>query len=440
MNILRILFTLIFILSANYSSHQINTDRISYEYAVYLMPGKDNVNLNKLKKLHKKYLSDFEMVSEFDTSSRQPQINISLIDTETSNYLPPSLESLYSFGRGITKEEAVSLQKNRKAVIFDVSYPRSYMHSGLYDVSLFIEEVAKSYGGLIWDEESREVFSLKKWKEQRVESFSESKIPSVMDQITIHAYKNGEFIRGITLGMKKFGKPDIVVNDFSWSVNKSVGSLINLIAQKMVEENSEEVNMKPYLDIEKIRHPLVKTSFLSVCYDNAKKSTNASLKASKAEAGDPHNILLEVDFSQIEGTNLQQKQESLLTALFGSEDSISYIEHNDEILQKSMEAKAKLPQLKRGFNKGFDPGEYLMVKAPFETPDGSNEWMWVEVIVWKDTQIEGMLRNEPYNVPTLKAGMRVKVNEIDVFDYIHYLPDGSSIGNETGKLIRKYTK
>ena len=52
--------------------------------------------------------------------------------------------------------------------------------------------------------------------------------------------------------------------------------------------------------------------------------------------------------------------------------------------------------------------------------------------------LRGLLRNQPFNIPDLKAGMEVFVRQEEVFDYLHVLPDGTREGNETGKLIEKY--
>jgi uncharacterized protein YegJ (DUF2314 family) len=61
--------------------------------------------------------------------------------------------------------------------------------------------------------------------------------------------------------------------------------------------------------------------------------------------------------------------------------------------------------------------------------------MWIEVIGWGET-IKGILQNEPFNVPNLRAGAEVHVTQDKIFDYIRYYPDGTSEGNETGKLIQ----
>ncbi len=59
----------------------------------------------------------------------------------------------------------------------------------------------------------------------------------------------------------------------------------------------------------------------------------------------------------------------------------------------------------------------LLVKAPFATRAGGNEWMWVEVVRWEGNRISGILENDSYQVEGLKAGARVEVDEASLFDY-----------------------
>ena len=119
---------------------------------------------------------------------------------------------------------------------------------------------------------------------------------------------------------------------------------------------------------------------------------------------------------------------------------LTYVKHDEEILAARDAARAKLPQLRDNFNDGFAPGEFMFVKAPFTTTDGGNEWMWVEVIEWKGDRIRGLLQNDPFHVPELRAGAEVVVAMGDVFDYILQRADGTSEGNETGRLMQKYER
>ena len=98
---------------------------------------------------------------------------------------------------------------------------------------------------------------------------------------------------------------------------------------------------------------------------------------------------------------------------------------------------SKMNELKKAFNAGLAPGEYIEVKAPFATPDGNNEWMWVEITVWNGDTIKGLLKNEPYEIPTLHGGQIVEVKQQDIFDYIRRYADGKEEGNQTSAIILK---
>jgi uncharacterized protein YegJ (DUF2314 family) len=63
--------------------------------------------------------------------------------------------------------------------------------------------------------------------------------------------------------------------------------------------------------------------------------------------------------------------------------------------------------------------------------------MWVEVTRWSDGKIEGLLANDPFEIPSLRAGQNVTVNEADIFDYIHRHADGKQEGNTTGAIIEQ---
>src|SRR6185437_16903293 len=97
----------------------------------------------------------------------------------------------------------------------------------------------------------------------------------------------------------------------------------------------------------------------------------------------------------------------------------------------------KLPQLRKAFDDGLAPGEFIELKAPFRTPTGGNEWMWVEVTRWRGKTITGTLDNNPAEIPDLKAGQVVQIWQDDVFDYIRRFSDGRIEGNTTGPILKK---
>jgi uncharacterized protein YegJ (DUF2314 family) len=302
-----------------------------------------------------------------------------------------------------------------------------------------VSRVARETEGLAWDEETREIFTPSAWDQQRLDTWVDES-PDISEHTVIHAYNTGDYVRAITLGMIKFGLPDIVVEDISWSRSDQMSYLINLFGQALAEGATIEQDDLFDLDINEIQNSAVREMMLASLKPNSTATALLSLQEGTWEEGDPFNRLIEITFDRYSGPDLHARQEEMLSSLFGWEDSMVDAEHDEELLTASERARAKLPALREAFNKGLKPGEYILLKAPFETPEGGHEWMWVEVISWKGHSIEGLLASEPRYVPDLQAGQIVQVDENDIFDYFRIFPDGTEEGNETGKILEQRSK
>ena len=126
--------------------------------------------------------------------------------------------------------------------------------------------------------------------------------------------------------------------------------------------------------------------------------------------------------------------------MFGSVAAVARVDAGSErVAAASARARRDLLAKKDHFSKPLQPNELLIVKAPF-THEAGEEFMWVEVIEWKGSSIRGILMNEPHFIKNLRAGAEVSLKEVDLYDYLWTKPDGTSIGNETGKVIAELEK
>jgi len=91
--------------------------------------------------------------------------------------------------------------------------------------------------------------------------------------------------------------------------------------------------------------------------------------------------------------------------------------------------------VRQAWDAGLSSGDRLYVKAPFHGEDGALEYLWVQVVSWQSTAIDGVLRSEPAWVSGLAAGDVVVVDQGVVFDYLWRHADGSSEGNETEAFL-----
>ena len=418
-------------------SEAFNQQWVSYQLAIYLPEFKKQTTESQIPKEAAAKLPSFKLVDALAKELDSPQILIELLNDVQTAYKPPSLQMIEYFGRGLSKAQALDIQEIEHAIVLTVAYPNKDHWHDLDKVQRFTYELAKEMNGFVWDEETREIFTVDGYKQRR---FFESKqsIPSMKQHTVIHAYSNGEGVRAITLGMAKFGLPDIVVNDFSWSSNSQVGNLITAISQALAEGRRPNESDEFFLDLTQIKLPGYQAELKDMVLENAKLKGSFPLVPAKPDEGDPDNYLIEPQFTQDNVVSKQQAQETFLKELFGWKDEITYIKHNEEILAASAQAKKRLPELQKKFKAGYEPGAYLLLKAPFATEENGREWMWVEVTQWDSSDIKGILNNEPFHIPSLNAGATVWIKQDEVFDYIYYDADGNSEGNETGKLIQRF--
>jgi uncharacterized protein YegJ (DUF2314 family) len=191
------------------------------------------------------------------------------------------------------------------------------------------------------------------------------------------------------------------------------------------------------LDLRAIGHAVVRDSQLPTLKPNGTAVAKLSLVKGRSESGDPRNRLVEISFDRYPGPDHYARQDAMLSALFGAEDSVTRVNHTRELQAASDAARAKLPALRDAFNRGMRPGEYVLLKLPFATPKGGTEWMWVEVMSWNGDAISGLLKNEPVDIPTLHGGQIVKVSQSKVFDYLRRDANGRDEGNTTGTILQR---
>jgi uncharacterized protein YegJ (DUF2314 family) len=428
-----ITFCLLFSASVSVMAEDNQQNTVFHRAIIYLY------NHNKLKPTDTldSYFEKTALISELPENANTLKASYRVVN-DFNEYIPvPDLNYLSYFARGIEEKDTINIQNTKTAIILDFAYPLLKSRESLKAADTVVLNIAKNHNGLIWDSETRELFSVPAWKVHRIDSW-DTIIPIIESHITIHAYQNGDYVRAISLGMAKFGLPDIVINDFSKGNSRSMGNVINVVAQLMAEGHWLDENGQFNISIDALLLTRFKTELLESLYDNANKTITVSVDEATREEGDPENAIMELLFSRNDKDDIQASQTVAINNLFGWEDELSYVQHNDLIDAASTRAKKQLPEVRKEFNNGLKPEEYLLVKAPFPIPNGGDEWMWVEVIQWQGNKIKGILANEPAHIPDLIGGSNVVIDQDIVFDYLIQYSDGSSKGNETGELIMKF--
>ncbi len=351
-----------------------------------------------------------------------------------SEFKQPSPERYRYAAVGLTKEEGAPIAQSTRVFVLTFSALREDALAANQQACQLLGTLADSTHGLPWDEETREIFSSGRWRRDRIDSW-ENGLPDVRKHVTIHSYRNPDLFRNISLGMGKFCRPDLVVIDVPSGSPNSAANLMNACAQALVE--GRVVGRRLQLVLKDIKHSAARAVALTNPGKGARGRLGVEFKDTPWEEGDPRNELWLLEFPGSRAASYTERLQSACAIVFGSTDEIKMRPKGDrEMAAASARARDAFFQLEPTFRKGLAPNERLLVKAPFAY-DGGNEYMWVEVLLWKKDSIEGVLANDPYYVQGIKAGSRVTVRLTDVYDYIHYRPDGTEAGNETGKVLRQ---
>ncbi|HAV61461.1 MAG TPA: hypothetical protein DCY13_03750 [Verrucomicrobiales bacterium] len=352
---------------------------------------------------------------------------------------------LKEFGRGVTPEMAAAIQGTTKAVRIVLVSTSGQALPLSRQFARVIHDVANRTEAVVWDSETRECFSVDAWRDLRLKEWTENDLPVVSRQTTVHAYQpfqKSPLLRAITLGMRKFSLPDLVVEGIPQSHLRSVGSLLNLVSQTLVEQPVIASLDDAEFRLDQIKVGAVREKLRSGMEPNATGEIRLRLVDVDPMEGDPANGIVRLEFVHGSGRSDTERQNDLLGRLWGTRDSLLDVDITDEIEAASALARDRLAALGPAFRNGGLKGSTLYVKGPFLHDDLSDvEWMWIEVQKWTaDGELFGLLMNDPVHVQRFKAGSQVKLRADQAFDYKLVKDDGTEEGNETGRLMRLQQK
>ncbi|HZY79711.1 MAG TPA: DUF2314 domain-containing protein [Cyclobacteriaceae bacterium] len=378
----------------------------------------------------------------FKRSSRMPEsltfdaFNFELNGLGDDNFMQPDLSVVDPSFMAVSKEEYQSFGVSSRALAFWFYGQGNKMTEKNASINKFIRDITVGKRVVILDFNAFKYYNNASWKENRVDPFVHNPV-NIGTQVAIHTFREGEYCRSVTMGMMKFALPEISVKGFPCSNSDSYISLVNVAMQTLLEDPFIGPDSVITVDLKNIKNVEARDGFIQISTKEAGMKAAIKFKRVQPEEGDNAALQFAISFESKEYASPIEEGNAIVTGVFGSFDDVMNFEHDEEIIAASNRAKAKLPSLKKKFKAGFAPGESLLLKMPFKTPDDTNEWMWVEITVWTDSVFKGILQNDPVYVQNLQAGALVDIKEADMFDYILMKSDGSYEGNETGEIMER---
>ncbi len=408
--------------ASNPSKAQTEPEPVHFEFALYFAPAPKEDPEAILTRL---LADEFQHVSAFLFVTHEWY--------DLADYAPPTPQAFrYTAVELDVSQGAAIAESERVFVLGFAAHPADLLraHREANTLTLTLAEASE---GLPWDEECRLLYSREAWQRKRVENW-QGDVPDVRGHVNMHAYRNPDLVRIITLGMRKFGLPDLVVEATPSGKTQVAGNVVNACAQRMLEGQPFD-GERFKLVLADIRHDAMRANALENPLEGATGKVAMQLAECARDEGDPENRLLAISFPEAKGRDDLERQATALAALYGAKEVIVNRWASDQALKAaSNKARADFFAQVDTFRKGFHPNERLTVKVPF-TFDGQTEYMWVEVVGWGEETMDGILMNDSSFEESFRVGRKLTVKFEDVYDYIHTKSDGTESGNETGKVL-----
>ena len=362
-------------------------------------------------------------------------VRTNLLVLSESAYDPPPVSHLQHHGHGLNAGDIDRLQAATHALQFQFTLPHPRRSAGHRDVHAFLAAFARGADGIIWDEETREAFTADAWEARRVIPEDEEAV-NLLHQTVLDLDEGPDgLLRVVSLGMRKFGLPDIALDNLPRTQARQGARIVNTVALALAGGARLDDQGRFTLRRDTLLPLSARKAVSDVVHTNASPEVVIELRPGRRVPGDPDNRLLEISLAPYFGVDETARLAALLFALFGGESDVRSTPDTPEYLAASQRARARLPEWRQRFRAGLRPGDILCVKKEFKTPDGVGERMWVEIIDWNDDgSIAGILQNEPVKATDYQEGQQIRLGEDEVIDVIHIHPDGTFEGNETGLI------
>ena len=324
----------------------------------------------------------------------------------------PQAQALPYFSRGFSDKAAQQLYECKTAVTLIGLGPFDPKHRLLKQQTVAVYEIAKEIEAFIFDEADSLTFTQEAFYDIRVSEIERGELTA--NQFGVRAYREGEGLRSVSMGLEKFGQKNFCVPAFAEHHMGVMDSMMSLMMQSLIEANRVIKPGEFEVDATSLKTKSEKQKFSQIlASDGGTGKMNVELVSIEPVSGDPQE-LLGIKFESNAGPDLWQEHDQFLTTLFGKSREVSSgvdMGSLDEAIEKARTAAAKILA---DTNKWTTPGRRL--KCAVRHPE-IQEVIWVEVKSWKDNQGAGILLSSPYGTSEYKSGDTMSFAVDNIVDY-----------------------
>lgn len=363
-----------------------------------------------------------------------------MLDVRTKEQIPlPPMQMLHAMRLGEMEERRLVTATH--AVMIGVHDVQKFPQFGLIAALAVARALATELKGVILDPQCGRILRIDTYDEHLPEN---PWLPLSKQIVVPHSVDQ----RGVgwmtTVGMDKYGLPNLEVRDLPPNVGEDFVPIVCGVAQRLIWEvfRKNKDTREPATSLTIGPELRVSTRDMDLAYGETPDETDGRpAKDTGIWLGYYPATKGEKFLGIMPGPKLRKQPGvwvyQCLQDLFGTRDEMGAVSKDSESMEIAhRRAVDELPGVKIRYERGLPLGSSLFVKHGFPTTSGDREYMWIAVQTWHGSRIAGILANDPHDVPKLRSGDTVQINESDVFDWMIGHKDGRREGGYTTQVVQ----
>lgn len=358
--------------------------------------------------------------------------------TKTDDVILPPSDTMDTVAAGLTPNEREKVQAYPTSVVIRTTgnaTPEALPARTAFAAAAVLADVLD---GFVYDEVSRRI--------ETAHDFASHTITAKLGepafarrQIVVQLYRQDDgTARVLTLGMARYGSPDISLRGANMSSGPILAEVVNTAASQLAHGKNDATLTITLDDVARVvgKNP----AELNPTPGNA-RPVELDVVTPERIDGDPDNELAEL---VPRGGSTRENWDAVVSNLFGGPPSMGVFVDDKELAELAKRARRDLPAAIKRFQNG--EGE-LFVKGPFPIPpesrvDGgaSTEHLWIAASSCDDHRCTGILSNDPTYATNLAAGKTTSIERADAVDWVIHQRDGGTLGGESIKVLRARTR
>jgi uncharacterized protein YegJ (DUF2314 family) len=354
--------------------------------------------------------------------------------TTTEEIILPPKDTMDTVAVGLSPKERENARERKTAVIVRSHGRFTPEHLPARAAFAATIALAETLDGFVYDEVSRRIETLPEFREHAIVApLAEPVFARKHVVIQLYRQEDGT-ARLLTLGMARFGSPDLSIREAHMSSGPLLAEVLNAAASK-IAHGSNAGSLQ--LTLEDIARVVGKKPAELSSNPSGARPVELDVVIPERIEGDPDNDLAELVPSG--GAN-RENWDVVVASLFGAPPSMNAPLDDKELTAVAKSARRDLA----GAIKRFQAGEgELYLKGPFPIPEdarvdggASTETLWVAVAACEAKLCTGTLSNEPSYATNLAAGKTTSVAREEALDWMLQLRDGGTAGGESIRVLK----